>query len=80
MMMDIAKHNEEFLKIIDKYGLAEERKAEEIAHFLTRKKEISAKEFSELFAMTQEEAAIFVSFIEKGIRFKESHIDSQHSL
>jgi hypothetical protein len=75
--MDIAKHKEEFDSIVEKYGLRDESKALEIAEFLTSHKEesVSAKEFADLFAMTPSEAVIFLSFIQRGIRFKEEHID-----
>lgn len=77
-MDDIAKHKAAFDKIIEKYGLRDEAKALEIAEFLTMHKQeaVSAKEFADLFAMTPQEAVIFLSFIQRGIRFKEQHIDA----
>ena len=71
--MDIEKHKQEFDRIIEKYNLADEEKAEEIAKFLTdaKKEAVSAKEFATLFGMEVEEAILFLSFIEKGIKFRE---------
>jgi len=71
--MDIKKHKEEFDKIIDKYNLGSEEKAEEIAKFLTdsKKDQVSAKEFATLFGMEVSGAVTFLSFIEKGIKFRE---------
>jgi len=76
--MDIEKHSKEFQKIIQKYNLSDEKKAEAIANFLTKssQKQVSAKEFSELFAMTQKEAVLFLSFVEKGIKFKQNKVNA----
>ncbi len=74
-MDHIKKHKEAFDKIIQKYGLDEESKASEIADFLTGRDKISAREFAELFAMDEHDAVIFLSWIHKGIRFKEENID-----
>jgi|TARA_B100002003_G_C14085957_1_gene522378 hypothetical protein len=72
--MDLKKHKDEFDKIISKYNLSDHDKAEEISTFLTNSKResVSPKEFAELFGMTVKEATIFLSFIEKGIQFKEN--------
>ncbi len=74
-MEHLEKHKEEFQKIIGKYNLSEESKAEEIANFLTKsnQKEVSAKEFASLFNMTEREAVIFLSWIQIGIKFKEEN-------
>ncbi len=71
--MDIEKLKAEFGRVIEKYDLAE--KAEEIANFLLKKNEITAEEFATFFAMTEDDADIFLTFIEKGIRFRENHLD-----
>jgi hypothetical protein len=71
--MDIEKHKSEFDRVVEEYGLAE--KAEEIAGFLLKKSEITAEEFATFFAMTEHDAEIFLSFIEKGVRFRENHLD-----
>ena len=77
--MEIEEHRDEFLKIIDKYSLQEEDKAEEIAVFLTSGdgKEVSAREFASKFGMSVDEAVIFLSFIHKGVKFKEENIDKK---
>ena len=77
--MDIKEHKQEFDKIIEKYNLKDEEKAEEIANFLinSNKDKVSAEEFAKLFAMTKKEAMIFLSFIGKGIKFKEEHMDNK---
>ena len=70
--MDIKQHAKQFKKIINKYNL--DAKAEEISHFLTKQNSVSAKEFAKLFAMTEKEAVIFLSFIERGIKFREKNL------
>lgn len=77
-MLSVEEHCKKFLEIRKKYNLEDPEKAEEIATFLTRKDnnekhKITSKEFSKLFSMTEEDAFIFLSFIEKGINFKEKH-------
>ena len=73
--MDLKEHKKAFEKIIKKYGLADEQKADEISKFLTKGEKISYKEFATLFNISEEDSKIFLSFIYKGIEFKESHID-----
>ena len=70
--MDIATHKQKFDEVIKRYDLAE--KAEEIANYLTRHKEINSSEFANLFAMDDADARIFLSFIRKGIEFREKHL------
>ncbi|MCB9359063.1 hypothetical protein H6503_03980 [Candidatus Woesearchaeota archaeon] len=70
--MDIEKHAEEFHRIRKKYGFDNEEMSETIAQYLTSKKHTSSKEFAELFDMKHEDALVFLSFIEKGIRLRES--------
>lgn len=68
--MDIQEHANKFKEIVQKYKL--EEKAGEIADHLTKSKEhISAKEFATLHNMTEEEATTFLTFIERGIQWKE---------
>lgn len=76
-MKDIEKHKEEFERIVKKYKLFEEDKAQEIAKFLTKSQQskIDALDFANLFAMSEEEAIVFLSFIEKGLEFKKKHLD-----
>ena len=75
--MDIKDHTDKYLEIIKKYNLSDDKKAEEISTYLTNDhgKIISAKEFSVLFAMEEKDAEIFLSFIQKGIGFKQAHLD-----
>lgn len=77
--MNLEEHKKEFEKIVKKYKLFKKEKAEEIANFLTKSKKnntISPKEFQTLFAInTEEEAKIFLTFIDKGLTFKKEHID-----
>jgi len=73
--MELQKHKEEFENIVKKYKLDEQDKAQEIANFLTKGNSISYKEFATLFAMSEDEAKTFLSFIQKGIEYKEEHID-----
>jgi len=70
--MDIAQHKQEFDRIIEQYSLDE--KADEVSEFLVGKS-TTAKEFATLFAMKEKDAEIFLSFVHKGIRFKEKHLD-----
>ena len=78
--MDIQQHRQEFERIAEKYGLKNEKKADEIAEFLTTHKSgpLSVAEFAKLFAMEEEDARIFLTFIDRGLRFKEQHIDPHH--
>lgn len=76
---ELEKHKEDFKNIVSKYGLSHEDKAYEIARFLTKAEGgvVSALEFSILFGMTESEAETFLSFIDKGLRFKEEHLDKK---
>jgi len=75
----LEEHKELFEKIVIKYGLHEKEKAEEIAKFLTKSHEggISFKEFASLFAMDENDTKVFLSFIQKGLEFKENNIDKK---
>ncbi len=79
IMHDIQKHKEAFDKILDKYDLRSEEKADEIANFLTSHSDslVSLDEFARLFAMSKEEAHIFLSFVARGLKFKEEHLDKK---
>ncbi len=74
-MEDIKAHKEAFDKVIKKYNLSDEQKAGEIADFLTKQKEniVSVKEFSTCFAIEEADAEVFLSFILRGIKFKENN-------
>ena len=71
--MDLNTHRQEFEKVVVKYQFNDKDKAEEIAKYLTRNLniQISSKEFAILFAMQEEDAVIFLSFIQKGLEFRE---------
>ena len=73
--MDTQEHKQAFQEIIKKYGLSQEEKASQIADYLMQKKEIDAHRFAQHFGMQEKDAVLFLSFIHKGIRFKEEHID-----
>lgn len=75
--MDLLEQKKEFEKIVKKYNLQDTDKAEEISKFLLSGKKISFKEFAVLFAMDEDEAKIFLSFILKGIEFKENYLDKK---
>jgi len=76
--MDIQTHKKEFDKIVTKYNLFEKEKAEEIAKFLTNSQnnKIHFKDFAKIFSLEDNEAKLFLSFIEKGLIYKESIIDN----
>ena len=75
--MTIEKHHQAFLKVVEKYKLDAEHKAEEVAAFLTHKhgKTITPKEFANKFNMDENDAVIFLTWIHRGVQFKESNID-----
>jgi hypothetical protein len=73
--MDIARHKQEFDKVIAKYNLAE--KADEISDYIIKTKKIKVFEFATLFNIDEKDAEILLSFIDKGIKFKEKYIDPQ---
>ena len=77
--MNLEKHKEEFMTIIKKYQFYTSEKAQEIANFLIKHTDnsVSAKEFANKYQMTENEAYIFLSFIQKGIKFKEEHLDKK---
>ena len=72
--MDILEHKQKFDSIAKKYGLTRDSKAQEIADFLTSKKNgesISSEEFANQFGMDELDTKIFLSFIERGLNFKQ---------
>ena len=75
----LEEHREEFKKIISKYNLMTQDKAEGIAKFLigSESGNVSVKDFAEKYLMDEHEAYIFLSFIHKGIKFKEDHLDKK---
>lgn len=77
--MNLEDHKKLFEEVVKKYKLFEKDKSDEIAKYLTKSRinRLELKEFAQLFAMNIEDAKIFLSFIEKGIDFKEKHIDKK---
>ena len=77
--MNIEEHHKQFETIAAKYGLKTEEKAGEIADFLVSHPagKVSAKAFAEQFGMSEDEAILFLSFVDKGLRFKEGVVDRQ---
>ena len=75
--MDLLEQKIEFEKIVKRYNLEDKDKASEIAKFLTSGKKISFKEFAILFAIEEDDAKTFLSFILKGIEFKENYLDKK---
>lgn len=78
-MEDIFEHKKEFDRIIKLYGLDDAQKAQEITDYILSKQgKLSLSEFSNHFAMTQEDAKTFISFIAKGVEFKQEVIDKNN--
>ncbi len=77
--MGIEEHHKAFLEVIKKYGLDEEENADKVADILTDKSRgrIAPGEFAGEFGMSTEEAMVFLSFVEKGLTFKELHMDGK---
>jgi len=82
-MIPIEEHSEKFVEIRNKYRLSDPVRAEEIANFLTshpdrneEETKISAIDFAKLFNMEDEDAFLFLSFIERGLNFKKKHMDN----
>ena len=72
--MDILEHKKKFNRIAKKYGLTRDSKAQEIADFLTSKKNgesISSSEFANRFAMDELDAKMFLSYIERELNFQQ---------
>lgn len=72
--MNIEEHAKKFREIVEKYGFDEESKAEDLSNFLLKEKTVNAKDFAKLFAMEESDAQIFLSFIAKGIHYKQHHM------
>ncbi|KAA8494548.1 hypothetical protein FVE85_2789 [Porphyridium purpureum] len=75
VMRSLELHKQIFNQILDKYDLRSEKRAGEIADYLTNivddKETVSAVDFAEQFGTTESEARIVLSFIMIGIKFKE---------
>ena len=78
-MEEIKQLKEQFEQVVKKYGLDKEERAKKIAEYLTNStnSKITSQEFAQQFNMKEEEARIFLEFIEKGVQFKEKHIDEK---
>jgi DNA integrity scanning protein DisA with diadenylate cyclase activity len=78
-LKEIENLRKEFIKIVKKYNLDEESKATEISKLLTNNKEkdkIDSKELKQILGFEEEkEAAIFLKFIDLGIKFKKNTIN-----
>jgi len=70
--MDLIEQKQKFDDITAKYGLT--AKADEIADVVVGKK-ISVSEFATLFGLEHEDAELYLSFILKGLEFKEKYVD-----
>jgi len=71
-----------FQKIIKKYNLFSEDKAGEIADLLTGGaglSKVSPKDFATKYGMEEEEAEVFLKWIQMGVHFKEEAIDPHSS-
>ncbi|MBN1274969.1 hypothetical protein JXA12_01630 [Candidatus Woesearchaeota archaeon] len=79
--MDLEEHHHQFEAIAERHGLKNEEQAGRIADFLVSHPagKVSAPEFSEEFGMSEEEAVVFLSFIDRGLRFKERVVDRKDS-
>lgn len=75
---NLTQHKQKFQKIVKKYNLDQPKKAEKISKYLTSEKNITLKNFSEKFSIPESESEIFLTFIHKGIQFKEQSIDPNH--
>lgn len=73
-MKKLEQHKKEFEEIVKKYNLFEPKLAEKISIYLTKNKTTS-KDFAKEFNLEENDAKIFLEFIQKGIEFKEKHID-----
>lgn len=78
-MEDLIKHKEDFERIINKYSLKEESRAMKIANYLTEngRDGIDLDDFSKTFEIEKNDARVLISFIVKGIKFKEDYIDKK---
>lgn len=76
-MENLDNHKKEFERIIQENNLNTEEKASQIANYVTGKQTISAEEFSAEFGIPLEDSKTFLSFIKKGISFKEEHVDKK---
>ena len=69
-------HHAEFQKIVDKYDLKNEDRAERLAWFLTNTDNVTvtADMVQKEFGFSVAEAETFLSWIEVGVKFKKDHL------
>lgn len=67
---DIETLHQEFERILKKYDLKNEENAQKLTSFITSKTHHSAKELSSTFNMSEYEAGVILSFLQKGIEYK----------
>ena len=72
--MDLDEHKKKFQEVVKRYNLDREDTAREISLYLTQTPKISVSNFSEEFNIDLDDAKIFLSFIVKGIEFKEKNL------
>jgi hypothetical protein len=66
-----------FEAVVSRNGLGEGAKADAIADFLTsgEQAEVSTEEFARRFELSDEDASIFLAWVNVGISFKEQYMD-----
>ena len=72
------KHlKQQFQKVVTRYSLDRGSKSDAIADFLTssEKESVTAEEFAERFGTSEEDASIFLAWVNVGIAFKEQYMD-----
>jgi len=76
---ELIKLKEGFSKIIEKHNLKDQKKAKASADYLTkdRRNKINVEIFARKSGLNVTEAKVFLTFILKGIKFKEEHIDKK---
>lgn len=78
-MKQLQRQKQAFDAIVKKYHLDDEKTADAIADFILTQSEgfVSLDVFAKRFAMPVDDAKLFLSFIQKGLRFKEDVLDKQ---
>ena len=73
IVLDPAELKKEFTKIVAKYGFDAGSKADDIADFLTSEDttRVNAADFASRFSTTEQDASIFLAWINVGVAFKE---------
>ena len=73
--MDLLEHKKEFDRIVKENNFFDENKAKNLAQFLTKQNQISIKDFSKKFNLSEKDSKLFLTFVHKGIQFKQEYID-----